>query len=198
MKAIHAALLESLPPVLKDACIAGARAGLKRLPKGRHASIRTLKPKDDPFAITFDAIDQNAVNWAEEHAGELAKELSDTSRDNIKEAIANAMAGDGLDAAYDDILDAVGDEDRADMIARTETMWAANEGQQQGWDAAVEAGLLPQNAQVVWIATASEACEICEGLDGATRDLDGEYEDSEGADGPPQHPNCRCTEGIGT
>jgi hypothetical protein len=74
-------------------------------------------------------------------------------------------------------------------------MTAANEGNREGWEAAVEAGLLPEDARVVWIAT-SDACPICEALDGKERPIDGTYDDPEGEDGPPQHPNCRCTEGI--
>lgn len=156
----------------------------------RHASLRTLAP----IAIRFDVADPNAVKWAKEHAAELADGISETSRERIKDAVARAVAGAGIDEAYDDILDAVGSEARADVIARTETMTAANEGQREAWDQAVEKGLLSEDSKAVWIAT-SGCCDDCDDLDGETRDLDGEYPDP-GADGPPLHPNCRCTEGI--
>src|SRR5204863_36491 len=94
------------------------------------------------------------------------------------------------------ILDAIGDEARATLIARTETMIAANAGQRLGWDQAVDEGLLTGREKRQWIATDDgELCDECDALDGKTTTLDGEYPDP-GGDGPPLHPNCRCTEGI--
>ena len=37
-------------------------------------------------------------------------------------------------------------------------------------------------------------CDDCDELDGTTAPINGSY--AGGADGPPLHPNCRCTEGI--
>lgn len=156
---------------------------------------RTFPAKAGAFSMRFDVKSPRAIKWAKEHAAELVKELSETSEKRIKAAVAGALEGDGLDAAYDTILKAVGDEARADMIARTETMTAANEGQRGSWDEAVERGLLPPDVKVSWIATEPFACPECEALDREERTLDGEYPDPGGA-GPPLHPNCRCTEGI--
>lgn len=156
------------------------------------ADLRAAAP---PFKMNFNVKDPKAVEWARKHAAELADDLSETSKKDIRKAVADALEGDGLGSTYGDILDAVGDEARAERIARTEIMWAANEGQQQGWEQAVENGLLPEDTQIRWIATAG-CCDACDALDGETRDIDGEYEDSEAADGPPLHPNCRCTEGV--
>lgn len=81
---------------------------------------------------------------------------------------------------------------RSEMIARTETMKAANSGQTELWKQARDEGYLPKDAQRVWIATEG-ACEICEELDETATGLDdpwpGGYE-------PPAHPLCRCAEGI--
>jgi hypothetical protein len=202
VKAIRASLLKDLPPVLAKVFVAGANAGVGMLPKKRVAEMRALKPQVKgqphstigPLNLAFNVTDPNAIEWADEHAAELAKNLSATSEQAIKDAVAAALAGDGLDAAYDDILAAVGDSARADMIARTEIMTAANEGNRQGWDQAVTKGLLPADAEVEWIA-ASDCCDDCAELDGTRRTLDGEY-DNDGGDGPPLHPQCRCTEGI--
>jgi hypothetical protein len=214
VKAIHAALLVSLPPVLVKTFVAGGNAGAGIVPKRRVAETSGAGCHDAgvreadrsrtasrpittlaPFDIRFDVSSPEAIAWAKEHAAELADGLSETSRDNIKDAIASALEGDGIDAAYDDILAAVGDSDRAEMIARTEVMTAANEGQREGWSQAVDAGLLPKDTEIEWIAT-SDCCDDCADLDGATRPIDGEYEDSDAGDGPPLHPNCRCTEGV--
>lgn len=158
----------------------------------RRLSFRTA---DGPLNIRFDVSDPNAVKWAREHAAELAKGLSETSRQDIQDAVANALDGDGIDAAYDDILAAVGDEDRADLIARTEIMDAANQGFLQGLSQAQDAGLLPEDATKQWIAT-SGCCDECDDLDGEEVLLDEDF--SSGDDSPPAHPRCRCALGVGT
>lgn len=147
-----------------------------------------------PLQFSFDVSDPLAVKWAKEHAAELAKGLSETTTNNIRDAVAKAQESGDLDEQYDAILDAVGDEDRAQLIARTESMIAANEGQRLGWEKAVEDGLLPPSMNRTWITTPG-CCDECETLEGATATLDGEYPDP-GGNGPPLHPNCRCTEGL--
>lgn len=192
VKAIRAALLESLPPVLIKTFVAGGNAGVGMLPK-RRAAMRALAPQS-PFGIRFDQSSPEAIAWAKKHAGELAVGISDTTEQRIKDAVAAALEGDGLDAAYEDILAAVGDSDRADLIARNEVMTASNEGNRESMRQAVDEGLLPSDTKMEWIGT-SGMCDDCAELDGTTRDIDGEYE-GDGGDGPPLHVNCRCTEGI--
>ena len=202
-KAVHDALLKVLPKVLASCFAAGGNAGAAMLPKRlKAASLRTLKPQAagqphdviGPYGIAFNVNSPEAIAWAQQHAAELAKGLSETTRDDIKQAIADAMAGGGLDEAYDDILAAVGDPDRAELIARSESMMAANEGNRASMTAAVDAGLLPSNVRIEWIAS-PDACDDCLDLDGETRDIDGEYP-GDGGDGPILHPRCRCTEGV--
>jgi hypothetical protein len=189
--------LDVLPSELLKAVGAGGTAGAAELTKTlRHASFRTaadpLVKKIGPITMRFDIKSPEAIKWAKEHAADLAKGISSTTRDDIAAAIERSL--ESGDDPFEDIADAVGSDARAQLIARTETMAAANEGQRQSWDQAVEDGLLPSDAQVGWIAT-SGCCDECDDLDGETRDLDGEYPDP-GGDGPPLHPNCRCTEGI--
>lgn len=84
---------------------------------------------------------------------------------------------------------------RARMIARTETMSAANEGQRMLWEQALEDGLLEGDELREWIVTPDDRlCPDCEELDGATAELDGEF--APGVDGPPLHPDCRCAQGL--
>lgn len=82
---------------------------------------------------------------------------------------------------------------RAMTIARTETMWAANRGILESWAAAVEEGLLDGAAVKVWFASDDErTCPTCgDELDGERVPLGEDF--SNGADGPPDHPDCRCT-----
>lgn len=181
--------------------LAGAR-GMVGVTSSQESEYIWLKPDKsmrvaaDFTDMKFDAKDPIAAAWAREHAAELAKDLSDTTEQAIKDAVARSFEDPDYDRAdlEDDILDAVGDDDRAELIARTETMRAANEGQRQSWDQAVDKGLLEGDEKREWIV-AEDACPECDVLDGQLADLDGQYPD-DGGDGPPLHPNCRCTEGI--
>jgi hypothetical protein len=153
---------------------------------------RAAKDPVDPLSMAFNVADQNAVDWADQHAGELIDGITETTRQDIADAIAGALDGGDIGSAYQDILDAVGNEDRADMIARTETMDAANSGLAQSWSQAADAGLLSGNELKEWIAT-SGACDDCEYMDGEQVPLDDDFSIG---DDPPAHPNCRCTLGI--
>jgi hypothetical protein len=82
---------------------------------------------------------------------------------------------------------------RALNIARTETITASNEGQQQLWRQARAKGLLDADVRREWIAS-GKACEICAGLDGKNARLEESFSGS--IFSPPAHPSCRCTVGL--
>lgn len=205
VKAVRKALGDVLPAMLTKALAAGGDAGVAMLAKltgagdvelgmqkaGWEHELRVLTPS---LTMKFDVKNVAAAKWAREHAAKLIDGIASTTEQAIKDAVARAQEEGDLSGQYDEVLAAVGDEARADLIARTEAMTAANEGQRQAWDQAVDEGLLTGNEQAEWIAT-SDACPECEALDGELRPLDGEYL-HDGGDGPPLHPNCRCTEGI--
>jgi SPP1 gp7 family putative phage head morphogenesis protein len=203
--AVRLALLKVLPGVLQEVLVAGGVAGLAGLVGSlRGAAMEprtakappTIKRTVSPFKMSFDAHDPRAVTWAKDHAAELADNLSATTEQDIRDAVARAVEFGELDTLYEDVLDAVGNDARAGLIARTEVMTAANEGQRIGWDQAVDEGLLSGDETREWIATGDEGvCPICEALNGEHADLHGEYP-APGGEGPPAHPNCRCTEGI--
>jgi hypothetical protein len=187
------ALRDKLPDVLRNVLIAGGQTTAAKISvdtRRRAAEVKTLAPK---LGMRFDLSNPEIQSWIDEHAGELITGISKTTRERIHDAISDGFENEDPSAMFDDILDAIGDSSRAEMIARTEIMTAANEGQRQAWGQAVDEGLLSPDSQRVWIAT-DGCCDECDALDGQTADLDGEYED--GVDGPPLHPNCRCTEGI--
>jgi SPP1 gp7 family putative phage head morphogenesis protein len=189
---IRAALTKSLPPVLLAALSDAGNAALGMLP--RHLEMRTAKDKADKvppvkLKMSFDASNPDAAKWAREHGAELAKDISDTTRDRIRDAVAREHE---TGESAEDALDSIFDDARAEMIARTESMDAANEGLAQGWDQAVEEGLLTGDEQKTWIA-AEDPCPECEEVDGETVPMD---EDFSVGDDPPLHPNCRCTMGL--
>lgn len=126
---------------------------------------------------------RTAIGLTERDAGAVMKQqLAD-----IASGMSSARATERAERYADKLLRA-----RAKTIARTETMRAANEGQAQLWRQARSKGLLSATAQKVWIAY--DPCPICAGLSGETVPIDGEF--SNGSDGPPAHPNCRCVTGL--
>ena len=86
---------------------------------------------------------------------------------------------------------------RALNIARTETLTASNEGQQELWQAARAQGLLnPATTRRIWLVTDDDRLdeEICEPLDGEEAPLDAPFPG--GIMRPPAHPQCRCAVGL--
>jgi SPP1 gp7 family putative phage head morphogenesis protein len=155
------------------------------------SAFRSLAPK----AFAFDKSNPAAVDWADKHAAELIDGISETTRDDIRELVAEALDGEyDVAALADEISSLLGDDARAELIARTESMTAANEGQMALWDQAQEAGLIGPNAQKEWVTAGDEKlCPICDGLDGEQVGLDETFDaDGEDIEGPPAHPNCRC------
>lgn len=87
---------------------------------------------------------------------------------------------------------------RAEMIARTETMRAANGGARAAMATAQGQGLLPIDAHLEWIVTPDDRlCARCSAMDFQTIPLlTGSFTEPSGAstvDHPPIHPRCRCT-----
>lgn len=81
--------------------------------------------------------------------------------------------------------------DRARLIARTETLRAAAEGNRELWRQAKERGLLGEDAVVQWRTTGQEnVCPECDAMDEETVPVGGTF--SAGVPGPPLHPACSC------
>jgi hypothetical protein len=146
----------------------------------------------DP-AFEFDPEDDFIQQWIEDHAGQVAEGLSQTTNDEITSALADAFDSGDFSDLEDSIIEAVGDDARGEMISRTLVMNAVNEGQRQSWRQATAEGLLTGNEQREWIANKT-ACTECDDMDGETADLNEPYDSGEA--GPPLHPRCQCTEGL--
>ena len=100
---------------------------------------------------------------------------------------------------------------RADMIARTESITAANTGHQIGWEQAAGKGMFnPDEAEVMWVTAqdGDRVCNTCRPMDGVTRGFNETWsvEIRSGGKGGGHvidtmdvkvpnvvHPNCRCT-----
>jgi SPP1 gp7 family putative phage head morphogenesis protein len=154
------------------------------------------KKKNNLFNLEFDYTNPDVLDWAEQHAADLITGIDSTTRKKIRQYVADALDSGSLDELERQLIPLLGDKDRAELIAHTETMAAANEGQRQSWQQAIDEGYLDTGLTREWIATADEVtCPICNELNGKRTQMDGEYPNGGGV-GPPAHPRCRCTEGI--
>lgn len=177
---------------------------VKRLTgKVKVAGVKVLAPSKPKGNIDFgfDRTNPNVIDWINEHTAETLDDLGKATRDRIREIIERAFnQQEDLKSYAADLLDAIGDQARADVIARTESMLAANEGQAEAWDQAVDAGILTGNEKKTWIVTPDDRlCPICEAIDGQTVEMSDNFESPETGeqfDVPPAHPNCRCTVGL--
>jgi SPP1 gp7 family putative phage head morphogenesis protein len=147
----------------------------------------------------FDSTAPSAVDWVKEHAAETIKGISEDTRAQIRDLIEESFSDQfDVEDLAGEIADIIGDDARAEVIARTEVMRASNAGQIEAWDQATEAGLLTGNESKEWIVTPDDRlCPICEPMDGVQVGLDEMFDvDGDQVDEPPAHPNCRCTIGL--
>lgn len=87
---------------------------------------------------------------------------------------------------------------RAELIARTETARASIHARQEAWKQGIAQGLIdPNRSQQKWVATSDQrCCDECTDLNGSVAELGGRFigpEGTDGGEGPPQHPACRCS-----
>lgn len=198
---MRAALEAGLPKVLREIFNAGGQTAAEMLHrKLRTAEFRTAKKTErSRIDFDFDHENQAAIDWADRHAAELITQITETSRERINNAVAEFLETGDWNEHLSEILEAVGDVDRARLIARNEPMIAVSEGQREAWGQAVEAGLLDGDEEREWIVVGDDkVCPICDGLEGKRAKLGQSYISDEGVayDGPPAHVSCRCTEGI--
>jgi hypothetical protein len=145
--------------------------------------------------ISFDpaVINQEALRWARQYSYELVNGLTGTTRDQLGEAISAFVQTPGMTIGdIESLIEPAFGRPRAEMIAATETTrayaMATNELQ----------GLLRQETPSletvqVWNTMQDElVCVICGPLEGAPK---GEWQ-GQFPNGPPAHPNCRCSTSI--
>lgn len=91
---------------------------------------------------------------------------------------------------------------RALTIARTETLRAANFGQQESWVQATRQGVLPADSRRFWIVTPDELLSVehaqIPSMNPVGRGMDELFDTPDGFFMyPPSRPNCRCGIGLG-
>lgn len=128
-----------------------------------------------------------AVEWAAKHSARLVTEITETTRDEMREMLEHAVSeGKTNEEIANEIADAYAfSSGRSERIARTETSFAENRGTLDGWKAS---GLVAGKEVLPDV----DPCPICEANAAqGVIPVDGEFQS--GDQGPPFHPNCECT-----
>jgi len=193
--AIESADWAPIAAVVSDELEAVARAGAKQ------ALAKLGIDDEDITSQTF----TKAVDWARARAAELVGKswdddgelidnpdaemaITDTMRDDIREAVADAIEAGDSAAELSDTIEGLSafSEARADMIARSEVVRSHASGQMT---AMRESGVVKQKA---WSTAGEDVCDECQdNEDEGPIDIDDDF--PSGDDAPIAHPLCRCS-----
>jgi hypothetical protein len=150
---------------------------------GTTAANQIMQLTGDADAVaTLTQANTDAVAWASDRVGNDITGIDDTSQDVINQLTANAIQSGMTNADLADRLDGafLFGEDRAAMIARTETQTAANAGAVAGYKAA---GVTMKE----WYG--EDPCDDCaDNVDAGPIGIDEDF--PTGDDAPPAHPNA--------
>lgn len=165
---------------------------IRLIAAGGTAGIRQFAEKIG-VQLDYTLTNAKAAEWARKYAFDLVKDIDNTSMAALQNAIGMFAETPGM--TIGDVMNNLAyNEERARMIAVTETTRAYSKGQQLGSEQLVKE--YPE-VRVVdhWFTNNDDkVCEICGPLEGVEVDA-GEtfYEPDGNNDGfPPAHVNCRC------
>jgi SPP1 gp7 family putative phage head morphogenesis protein len=145
------------------------------------------------MGIAFDPamVNQQAAQWARQHAGELIKDLAGTTREAVGEIIATFIESPGMTQGdLVKLLEKPFGEVRSKMIATTETTQAYSAATTEVQQLMAEAGV--QMTRIWHTRNDERVCPICGPLDGTPESVWGQ----QFPNGPPAHPNCRGSVGL--
>ena len=136
-----------------------------------------------------DVLDRDAVDWVNEHAADLVTQIEDTTRDQLRSTIRDALTeGWSKSELSDEVANSFAFSDvRSDMIAHTELAMAHSYGRVT---VAKEAGAEKKK----WLLSAdhdpNEDCYCSDAADAGWVAIDDTFVDDDDYDFPPGHPNC--------
>ena len=137
--------------------------------------------------------EKEAIDYLQKYTFENIKGMEDDIANKLRQELQRSyMDGEGLEKIKSRIKKVfdVGDN-RAEMIARTETSRASNVGKLQAYQKSGEKG------KKVYIATKDDRTSpLCRRLDGQEVDINANFKDPKGeweGPSPPAHVNCRST-----
>lgn len=158
------------------------------------------------LGISFDVLDPNVQNSIIRRINRFSDAVINETRDQLHAVISESIqAGDGIPqlekkirALYKDMS-----KYRAVRIARTEVIWAQNEGAEQSY---IQSGVVKEKEW--WTARDDRRCEWCSEMHGKRITIGENYFelgqemtlangkkmkfDYENISHPPLHPHCRC------
>ncbi len=154
----------------------------------------------------FDVLNPEVIKALEQHRIGAVEGITDTTqkalRNNLAAGLAEGEALPDLRKRVSGVFESAS-RYRAERIARTETIWAWNEGTLQGYK---QSGIIEKKQ---WLSTEdSRTCDFCPTMDGKIVGIDVFYFDKgetltvptgslpfnyEPISHPPLHPGCRCT-----
>lgn len=194
------------------------------------ATMRQVSPVQ---AWRYDAVNPRAVQYVQDHAGELIAQITETQRQAVRQAIGRVVGAEiSVGQAAKHLRSVVGlttrmeqavwnlraktlasgvpprkadvtvaryrdrlIRERAETIARTETIRSLNAGRVEAWQQAIESGLLPASTEKKWVVAFDDRlCPICAPLSGERVPMGDPF--SVGVDYPPAHPRCRCSTSV--
>jgi len=188
-------LRKSVTTQLKGTAKDGASQGLTQV-------MDFAGPTEGDLDAMLSQANERAVAYAEDRGAELVGmkwdhdsgayienpnpewAIDNTTRDKIRDLVAMAEDKGWSNAELADAIqaDTAFSDERAEMIARTETAFADIQGNLAGWEAS---GVVESKE---WSVSQDEVCDECLALDGKVIGLDEDFPDGD----PPLHPNCRC------
>lgn len=154
----------------------------------------TLFNEQSSVGIDYTLINADAAEWARKHAGEIYRQMDETSKAAINRAITGFIEQPGT--TIRDVVDLLPfNESRALQVAVTEITRAYAEGEMQAGRALAEEFPGLKVVKIWYTNNDDRVCPICGPLDGKQVELMEGFGVGEGEEGlmnPPAHPNCRC------
>jgi hypothetical protein len=141
------------------------------------------------FGLIFDTTLTNAqaAAWAREYAGALARRINETTRDALKESVANWIETPG--ATVKDLIDELPfGEKRGSRIAITEITGAYANGERIYTQALQREYPSLEIIRIWYTNNDARVCDICAPLDGKEIPADGFWDEEGYLDSPPAHP----------
>lgn len=151
---------------------------------------------DYALGLDASAVNASVADWARRYAGSLAKDLTGTDLENLRQQLASwTESHEDFQSLVERVQRVIGDRTRAELISSTEATDAYAAGNRLAWkESGVVTGEIWNTAQDELVCKA-----ICRPLSGQVSRLGaGDWHSVDGgADfgphrGPSGHPRCRC------
>jgi len=157
----------------------------------------------EEIGISFSLSNEATEAFVRDYAYKFAYGISKTSVEDVRAIVMRSQTeGLSLREMSNALLEKFDGWQRlrADMVARTETIRAANQGAEEGW----RQGGIPEKE---WLC-AGDACDFCLEMNGKVISIGANFHEQGGSmtvgertlnfnyeavAGPPAHVNCRCT-----